>query len=92
MLRDKAFSDALSAVAPLAEKIITVAVDNPRTTSAQETAAAARTGCEDVRAVDNWREGLSQALELAQNEERALVICGSLYLAAHCRAWLHETK
>lgn len=92
MLRDKDFSDALSAVAPLAEKIITVAVDNPRTTSAQETAAAARTGCEDVRAVDNWREGLSQALELAQNEERALVICGSLYLAADCRAWLHETK
>ena len=90
MLRDKDFGDALGVIAPLAEKIITVTVDNPRTASAEETAAAARTGCKDVRVVDDWKEGLSRALELAREEERALVICGSLYLAADCRAQLNN--
>ena len=90
MLRDKDFGDALGVIAPLAEKIIAVTVDNPRTASAEETAAAARTGCKDVRAVDDWKEGLSRALELAREEERALVICGSLYLAADCRAQLNN--
>lgn len=89
MLRDKDFADALGVIAPLAEKMVTVTVDNPRTSSAEETAQAARNGgCSDVHLVSDWKDGLQTAIRLAEDEERALIICGSLYLAADCRAQL----
>ena len=92
MLRDKDFADALGVIAPLAEKMVTVTVDNPRTSSAEETAQAARNGgCRYVQPVSSdWKNGLTWAMRLAEDEERALIICGSLYLAADCRAQLQR--
>lgn len=91
MLRDKDFADALGVIAPLAEKMVTVTVDNPRTASAEETAEAAQKGgCGNVQPVSDWKEGLQTAIRLAEDEERTLIICGSLYLAADCHAQLQQ--
>lgn len=88
MLKDKDCHTAVKEVAPLFDSIITVAVDSPRTMTAQELKEQLLPYCEQVYTAHNIADALSLADEIKGNAP--LVICGSLYLAAQIRPLLTQ--
>lgn len=84
MLADKDYETALASIARHAARFIAVTPPNPRALPASELAKCAAKYCADVC----WRDALSRALDLAVDslpEDGALIMCGSLYLAADLR-------
>lgn len=81
MMEDKDYLQALANLAPLFASLITTTPNNPRSLSAEALAEAARKFCTDVQAIPNPSLAFEQAKQLLKDYE-ALVICGSLYLAA----------
>ena len=86
MLKDKDCHNAVKLVAPKFSKIITVAVDNPRTMTAEELKSCLTPYCDWVQTAND----LDEALTLAKAEGKPIVICGSLYLASQIRPKLTE--
>ncbi|MDR1629194.1 MAG: bifunctional folylpolyglutamate synthase/dihydrofolate synthase [Oscillospiraceae bacterium] len=81
MMADKDYAQALQNLAPLFASLITATPGNPRSLSAEALAAAARQVCPDARAIPSPAEAFAQAKEQLGGYD-ALIICGSLYLAA----------
>ena len=81
MLKDKDCNSAVKLVAPKFSKIITVAVDNPRTMTAEELKETLLPYCKEIYSAHS----LTEAINLANQFGKPLVICGSLYLAAQIR-------
>lgn len=83
MLADKDYHEAVREIAPLAEKFFAVTPDNPRRLDCRTLAecAAAYT---DAEAFDDPRAAIRKALNAA-GHDRAVILCGSLYLASTLR-------
>lgn len=88
VLADKDSIGALEAVAPRFRRLICVTPDNPRALDAHELAARADGFGVQASAAHSLEEGLTLAQAVAKAEQGAVVICGSLYLAAQARALL----
>ena len=81
MLADKDVNSATSLLKGLFRRVFTVPVDNPRALAAQSLAAIFAAQGDDAVACSSPQEGLDRALAAAKQENGAVLICGSLYLA-----------
>ena len=75
----------LEQLAPHLRRVITVTPDSPRALPAHELAARAGALGLDASAAHGGREALDLAVAVAAREGGAVLICGSLYLAAQLR-------
>lgn len=92
MLRDKDCEHSLEFLKGKLFKLITTTVpDSPRRQSALELKQTAGRFFEDISAFEDPFRAVDTALELAKNTENsAVLVCGSLYLAADIRLYLTE--
>lgn len=84
MLKDKAYEALLSEIAPLCKKIIAVNIHSPRALNSEILCETARRYCSDCISAADYCTALRLAKESA-DEKGAVIICGSLYLAAEIR-------
>ena len=87
MMADKDSAAALATVGPLFDRIITVRPENPRSLSAEDLAAGAGRFCREARPAESCEQALAMAMD-GLDEEDALVVCGSFYLAGEMRPLL----
>ena len=85
VLADKDSGGVLEQLAPHLRRVITVTPDSPRALPAHELAARAGALGLDASAAHGGREALDLAVAVAAREGGAVLICGSLYLAAQLR-------
>ena len=78
---DKDVGEVLSILAPLVRKGFAVKTNNPRSLSAEETAAKMRSAGIDAVPCASLREAIERAGRPAEGVGRQTVICGSLFLA-----------
>lgn len=71
-------------IVPQCETIIAVDINSPRALSKEALCMAAQRYCSDCVPAEDYRTALRLAREAAGGEG-AVVICGSLYLAAEIR-------
>ena len=88
-MRDKAVGEIAEILFPLANTVIATQVDNPRSATPEEIAAAgARTGAEIIAEAD-FSHAMELGFELAgRNKETLLVITGSIYAVGASSSWL----
>jgi len=83
MLADKSVEEALSVIAPLAKRIYAVTPDNPRAMKNTEFAEIAKKYCKDISCEDSIFNACKNAVSFCKNNSnRAVICCGSLYLAS----------
>lgn len=88
MLSDKDSLTSSRYVEGLFDFAYTVPVSNPRTRTAEDMAEILRKHIEDVTPSNTPFEGFDKALRKAKEENAALIICGSLYLAGELRPYI----
>jgi dihydrofolate synthase/folylpolyglutamate synthase len=84
ILKDKEYRRCIEMIASRAEMFIAVEPPNARALSAVEAADVAKDYCGHVLACDDYAQAVREAVSFA-GEEGAVVICGSLYMAASMR-------
>lgn len=87
VLKDKDYNQILKHLAPHAAKIITVTPKNPRALSAEDLKKAANKYIPNVLSSDSFDNAINQGF-LELNNNKVLIVCGSLYLAADIRPLL----
>ncbi|MGN0557932.1 MAG: bifunctional folylpolyglutamate synthase/dihydrofolate synthase [Acutalibacteraceae bacterium] len=85
MLRDKDSISSIEILNGLFNTVITVPIQNPRSMTEKELADVCRGHFENVEEKSDVKSAVDEALSLADGEENAIVICGSLYLAGEIR-------
>ena len=88
MLADKDSDGALSLLKGMFERVLTVPVDNPRAMSAEELAEKFRASGTNAVSYTSAKDAIDAVIAFAKNENGAVVICGSLYLAGEVRPYL----
>lgn len=79
---DKDVDEVLAILAPLVKRGYAVRTNNPRSLSAEETAAKMRAAGIDALACDSLREAIEKASRpVTRNSQPSTLICGSLFLA-----------
>ena len=68
--------------------IYTVPINNPRALSSDALAEKCRNLFDDVTSFDNAEKAFDTAFEKAQQDDSAVIICGSLYLAGEIRPYI----
>lgn len=91
MLRDKDSVTSLSYIKGLFSTVIALSPDNPRAMPAEELSQEARAYFDMVIPMHDKEHAVKRAFELA-GEDGAVVVCGSLYLAAELRPILIRTR
>lgn len=89
MLRDKQYEPCIKIMALLCGMFIAVRPDSPRALDKTIAAEIARKNCSRVAAYDGYSEALKAAISYC-GEDGAIVICGSLYMAAGMRLAVKE--
>lgn len=87
MMADKDSQEAMKILAPLFEKIVTIAPDHPRALPGEKLAEIAGAYCPHVRVAQTCGEALALVLQDFQGQD-ALIVCGSFYLAGEIRGQL----
>ena len=88
MLADKDTDTAVSLLNGVFQRVYTVPVDNPRAMDSGTLAEKFRAGGTQAKAFDSAGEAIDRAVEIAEAEGGAVIICGSLYLAGEVRPYL----
>lgn len=84
MLKDKDSNSSLEYIDNLIDTVITLEPDNPRKQTSKELAEKAVKFFDVVYPMDSYTEAVEKALDLA-GDDGAVLVCGSLYLAAELR-------
>jgi dihydrofolate synthase/folylpolyglutamate synthase len=84
MMKDKDYKRYLSIVVQNFCKVVATTPHNPRSLEARKLAQAASAFCADCVSIDEPLEALNYAKGVT-NENDAIVVCGSFYLAAEVR-------
>ena len=79
ILRDKAVSEVVDILFPLAEKVIATHADNPRSATAEEIATAGTRSGAEVEQAATVREALQRAKAIT-SAEGVIVVTGSIYV------------
>ena len=90
MLADKDVDSSISLLRGLFERVYTVPVNNPRALDERSLAEKFRKVYCDVTAFENPQEAFDRAYETAKEENGAVLICGSLYLAGEIRPYIRK--
>jgi len=79
---DKDVGAFLAALSPIVRRAWSLAIPNPRSVSAEQTATAMRVaGMPEVTVCESLAQAVDQARAWAEEREAVVVICGSLFLA-----------
>lgn len=89
ILRDKQYEQCIEIMSSLCGIFIAVKPDNPRALDERDAAEVARRFCDSVAASDDFKEALKAAVSYSK-EDGAVIICGSLYMAADMRCAVKE--
>ena len=84
MMSDKDYLSYLSIVAPFADSFIATRVDMPRALSSAELKENAERFCANCYDITDPKKAVNAALNIA-NDDDAVIICGSFYLAGDVR-------
>lgn len=90
MLKDKEYEQAIAMMASFADKFIAVKPDNPRALDPEITAQIAKRYCGGALAYDDADKAVKEAAQFS-GSGGAIIICGSLYLAARMRRAVENT-
>lgn len=90
MMADKKIESALINLKGVFSKIYTVTIDNPRTAADKDVSQVFINMGENAAPAGSVCEGLQEALKQAENEGKALVICGSLFLCGEALGELQK--
>ncbi|MEE3449472.1 MAG: folylpolyglutamate synthase/dihydrofolate synthase family protein [Acutalibacteraceae bacterium] len=92
MLKDKDSGTAIEYLRGKFCKVITTSVANsPRRQTAEELKSKAKDVFTDITACEDYKQAVDLALEIAKQEQNsAVLVCGSLYLASDIRVYLSE--
>lgn len=85
MLADKDSLSSANFLEGLFESAFTVPVSNPRTRTSEDMAEILKLHIDSVTPCKTVTEGFEKAYKKAKEENAALIICGSLYLAGEIR-------
>ncbi len=85
MMADKDINSYLCEVIPLMDEVICVKPMNPRSMSADDLAKACENYCDTCMPMDNDSAVETAFKYLSDNENSALVVCGSFYMASEIR-------
>ena len=88
MLADKDIDSAIALLDGVFTRVHTVPVDNPRAISSAALAEKFRRHCPEVISFDSAEKGFDEAFALAKEQNAAVLICGSLYLAGEIRPYI----
>lgn len=88
MLADKDIDSSIKLLNGVFESVYTVPVNNPRAISAEALAEKYKSACADVKSFARAEEAFDEALSKASEENGAVLICGSLYLAGEIRPYI----
>ena len=88
MLADKDSKSSVKLLGGLFDKVFTVPVNNPRTLSSEALAEECRQHFSETECFDNPFSAFDAAYETAKQENNALIIAGSLYLAGELRPYI----
>lgn len=88
MLADKDIDSSLALLKGYLNTIYTVPINNPRALSSDALAEKCRNLFDDVTSFDNAEKAFDTAFEKAQQDDSAVIICGSLYLAGEIRPYI----
>lgn len=91
MLADKEFEPSIGMIASLSQHFIAVEPHSPRALPAADAAGVAAAHCPSVATAGDYHTALQQALALA-GKDGAIIVCGSLYLAAPMRRIVLQYK
>lgn len=80
VLRDKDYPSMIGALAPFCESVITITPPNPRALPADETAKEFKNHGVKAEAADTLAEGVKKACRVAKENNKPLVVLGSLYI------------
>ncbi len=86
VLKDKAYADMMREVAPLAERFLTIAPENPRALSARDLAGHLAQYGKPVQAFERLDDAIAEGLRQC-GEERVLCVFGSLYYIGRVRKY-----
>lgn len=89
MMADKDYVSSVKEVASKCYAFIAVPIDNPRCEDKNVIAAEAKKYCKNVFAIDNYKEALIKARELA-TADGVLFACGSFYMAKDIKSAVLE--
>ena len=88
MLADKDIDSAIALLDGVFTRVHTVPVDNPRAISSAALAEKFQRHCPEVISFDSAEKGFDEAFALAKEQNAAVLICGSLYLAGEIRPYI----
>ena len=88
MHADKDIDSAIALLDGVFTRVHTVPVDNPRAISSSALAEKFRRHCPKVISFDSAEKGFDEAFALAKEQNAAVLICGSLYLAGEIRPYI----
>lgn len=85
MLSDKDSESSIKLLRGAFDSVFTVPVNNPRTLSSEALAEKCEPFFSEVKAFDDVKEAVFEAVSLSEKNDSLLVIAGSLYLAGEIR-------
>ena len=85
MLRDKAVESSMKYLKGLFDKVFIVEIENPRKMPAPQLKAIADNYFDEVEICLDKREAVRRAIDDAEKNNGAVLVCGSLYLASEIR-------
>ena len=88
MLADKDVDSSIALLKGLFRRVYTVPVSNPRALDADSLAEKFRRVYSDVTAFESAQSAFDKAEKVAAQENGAVLICGSLYLAGEIRPYI----
>ena len=88
MLADKDIDSSIKMLENTFDRVYTVPVDNPRALSAKDLAEKFAEIYSDVKYFDSVQIAFDTAFAEAKQENSAIIICGSLYLAGEIRPYI----
>lgn len=90
MLKDKDIENSLSVIKDMFEVVFVTDIDNPRNMDCYELSDICRKYFEKVVVISNPKIAFDTAFDIAKENDYALCICGSLYLAGELRPHIKE--
>lgn len=88
MLSDKDSKGSIKELKGMFSDVFTVPVNNPRSLSADELKSICNDSFDNVTSCESPFDAFDRAFSLAKEKGKALIICGSLYLAGEIRPYI----
>ncbi len=79
LMADKDCEGYVKLIAPLCNSVVTVTPSNPRALGGKELMALAEKYCDNVKFINNPKEGYKYILENSEKDQ-AVLVCGSFYM------------